>query len=380
MRRLAPPFVFLVLMAPPLHAAGATHPLPPTLALGSAAPDFDLPGVDGQRHHLADFADARVLAVIFSCNHCPTAQAYEGRIKALAADYPKKDVAVVVISPNSPDALALSEEGYSDLGDSLEDMKIRARDAAFDFPYLYDGDTQSVAKAYGPVSTPHAFVFDAQRNLRYVGRIDGSEKPGTGHGEDIRRAIDELLAGKPVSVPQTKTFGCSVKWSWKNEWTQRLDREWEAAPVSLDVVDTAALAAARRNEGGGKLRLINTWATWCGPCVSEFPELVKITRIYKDRPFEFVSISFDEPDQQAAVEERLKGWHAASPPIRNLLINSSDPYPFIEALDPEWSGGLPYTILVEPGGKVVYRSQGPFDPLELRRAIVENPLLGRTYR
>ena len=113
----------------------------------------------------------------FFGGHCPTAQAYEGRIKRLAADYKDKKVALVVISPNDPQALRLDELGFSDLGDSLEDMKIRAKDHGFSFPYLYDGETQKVSRAYGPVATPHVFVFDRQRKLRFAGRIDNSRSP-----------------------------------------------------------------------------------------------------------------------------------------------------------------------------------------------------------
>ena len=171
------------------------HPEPETLDIGTRAPDFILQGVDGKTYSLKDFKKASVLVIIFSCNHCPTAQAYEDRIIALAKDYKPKGVKVVMISPNNVNALNYSELGYSDMGDSFEEMKLRAADKGFNFPYLYDGDNQKTALAYGPVATPHCFVFDRDRILRYVGRIDGQEKPGTGRGEDIRNAVDAVLAG-----------------------------------------------------------------------------------------------------------------------------------------------------------------------------------------
>jgi len=126
-----------------------------SLEIGQKAPDFNLPGVDGRNYRLADFADAKVLVIIFHCNHCPTAQAYEGRIKKLAADYRGKSVALVAISPNDPKSVRLDELGYSDMGDSFEDMKIRAKDMKYNFPYLYDGEDQKVSLAYGPARTPH---------------------------------------------------------------------------------------------------------------------------------------------------------------------------------------------------------------------------------
>ena len=189
-----------------------------TLAIGAKAPDFALPGVDGKVHRLSDYAGAKILVIVFTTNHCPTAQAYEDRLIKLADDYKDKGVALVAISPNDPKAVRLDELGYSDLNDSFEEMKIRAKHKGFNFPYLYDGETQKVSKAYGPVATPHVFVFDGDRRLRYAGRIDENERnPKEAKSHDTRNAIDALLAGKPVPVETTRTFGCSVKWSDKRD-------------------------------------------------------------------------------------------------------------------------------------------------------------------
>lgn len=128
-----------------------------SLAIGDAAPGFKLPGVDGKEYSLKSFADSRLLLVVFTCNHCPTAQAYEERIAKLHADYKSKGVALVAISPNDPLAVRLDELGYTDLGDSFEDMKLRAKERKFEFPYLYDGDKQAAALAYGVVATPQSF-------------------------------------------------------------------------------------------------------------------------------------------------------------------------------------------------------------------------------
>src|SRR5882672_3579517 len=122
----------------------------PTLAVGSQAPAFSLPGIDGKTHTLDEYKDAKVLAIVFTCDHCPTAQLYESRLKKLVEDYKDKGVAFVMIQPNDPDAVRLDELGYTDVSDSLEDMKIRAAYRDFNFPYLYDGATQETARAYGP--------------------------------------------------------------------------------------------------------------------------------------------------------------------------------------------------------------------------------------
>src|SRR5262245_1034125 len=139
----------------------------PTLKIGAKAPDFDLPGVDGKNWKLRDFDKSKILVVIFTCNHCPTAQYYEERIKKLVVDYKDKGVGFVAISPNDPNSVRPDEMGYTDMGDTLEEMKIRARDHQFNFPYLMGGGkNEAVAKAYGPQATPHAFIFDAERKLQ----------------------------------------------------------------------------------------------------------------------------------------------------------------------------------------------------------------------
>jgi thiol-disulfide isomerase/thioredoxin len=281
-----------------------------------------------------------------------------------------------MISPNSTDALNYSELGYSDMGDSFEEMKQRAADKHFPFPYLYDGGTQKTALAYGPVATPHCFVFDKGRVLRYTGRVDSSEKPGTGQGEDLRRAIDAVLSGTAVRTPATKVFGCSVKWSWKNEYTKKLYKEWAELPVSITEIDVAGVKEIINNRTSGKLRLINVWATWCGPCLMEFPDFVIIDRMYRGRAFELVTISADKPEKKDEALKFLKKQEASN---KNYIFSQDDIYKLIEAVDPSWQGALPYTLLVEPGGKVIYRKQDMINPGELKKIIVGNRYIGRYY-
>lgn len=352
------------------------HPEPKTLEPGAKAPDFKLPGTDGKIYSLNDFSKSPVLVVIFSCNHCPTAQAYEERIIALSNDYRSKGAAIVMISPNSVEALNYSELGYSDMGDSFEEMKLRAADKKFPFPYLYDGDNQKTALAFGPSATPHCFVFDKNRILRYAGRVDGSEKPGTGNGEDVRGAIDAVLSGNPVKNPVTKVFGCSIKWSWKNEYTQKLYKEWASLPVNLNEIDVQGVKDLIKNGSSGKLRLINIWATWCGPCLMEFPDLVIIDRMYRGRAFEFVSVS---ADKTAKIDEALKFLQKQEASNKNYIFNQDDVYKLIDAIDPDWKGALPFTILVEPGGKIIYKKQDMINPAELKKIIVDNHYIGRYY-
>jgi peroxiredoxin len=365
--------VVAALAAGPGLARGADAPAVPTLAVGAPAPDFDLPGVDGRRYSLKDFAASKLLVVVFTCNHCPTAQAYEGRIQKLQADYAKQGVALVAISPNDPKAVRPDELGYSDLGDSFDDMKIRAKERGFAFPYLFDGDTQTVAHKYGPVATPHVFVFDAERKLRFTGRVDDGENPARITVRDTRNAIEALLAEKPVPVEKTKVFGCSIKWAEKAGWIEEGKKRWAEEEVALATTDAAGLKALAKNDSP-KLRLINVWATWCGPCVIEFPDLVTINRMYRARAFEVVTVSADLPEKREAALTFLKEKQAST---RNFVFATGDPYAMIDAVDLEWQGALPHTMLVAPGGKVIYRSQGAFEPLALRKAIVG--YLGRYY-
>ena len=352
--------------APSLRAADEESV--PTLPVGSAAPDFSLPGVDGQTYSLASFADAKVLMVVFTCNHCPTAQNYEERLLRMVTEYAPRGVAVVAISPNDPRSVRLDELGYTDLGDTLEDMKVRARDRQFNFPYLYDGDTQQASRAYGPVATPHVFLFDRARRLRYVGRVDDSERPALVMTHDTRDALEALLAGRDVANPKTKSFGCSIKWAGKQDDVKRYMERLAALPVAVEPADAGALAAVRKNDSG-KLRLVNVWATWCGPCITEFPELVTIHRMYGHRAFEVVTVAANYPDEKADVLAFLRKQQAA---MRNLLYASTDKYALSAALDADWSAVLPFTLLIGPTGEVLYRKEGAFDPLAMRRLIVKS--------
>lgn len=349
---------------------------PKTLEIGSQAPDFQLPDVNGKLYSLQDFADAEVLVVIFTCNHCPTAQAYEDRIIALVNDYKPKGVAVVAISPNSPLGLLYEELGYTDLNDDYEAMALRADYKKFNFPYLYDGDTETASLQYGPVATPHAYVFDKGRKLQYVGRLDKVEKPGTLNADDLRAALDAVLKGEKPAEPVTKTFGCSTKWGWKLEYKDKVEKEWKEKPVDIKPLDAQGVKTLLKNDNSQKLRLINIWATWCGPCIIEYPDFIALQRMYGARDFEFVSLSADKPDQ---AEKALKFLKEKSSAVTNYIFSSDDKYALIEAVDKEWDGALPYTVLVEPGGKIVWRHQGTADFLALKRAIVEHPMIGRYF-
>lgn len=345
---------------------------PPTLPIGSDMPAFSLPGIDGKTYTDKSFAKADVLVLVFTCPHCPTAQAYQERIKKLVTDYQARNVTIVAINPNHADAVRLDELAYSDLSDSFEEMQERARHQNFNFMWLDDGPKQEMSRVYGPVATPHVFIFDKARKLRFEGRIDDSEREDFATTHDARNAIDALLAGRAPPVTTTKVFGCSVKWKDKVADYANYRKKWAAEPVTLEKADAATLKALRENKDSGKIRLINVWATWCGPCITEFDELVEHNLRFRIRGFEMVTVAQEYPDQEPVVLDFLKKKHAS---MKNYIFASNDKDGLAEALDPKWRGMVPYTLIVDEKGEVIYREMGTIDFLAMRRAIV--PALNR---
>lgn len=179
-----------------------------TLPLGAKGPDFSLKGVDGKVHSLSDYADKQAVVVIISCNHCPTVKANEERMIKLQRDYADKGVQLIAINGNETDQHPW---------DDFENMVQRAREKNFNFPYLRD-DSQEVVRAYGAVRTPEIFLLGPDRKLVYHGRIDDSpDDEARVSQHDLREALDEVLAGKAVTVPNTVPVGCTVKWWGKDE-------------------------------------------------------------------------------------------------------------------------------------------------------------------
>lgn len=370
-----------------LTATSVLHAAEPfevkTLEIGAAAPDFSLVGVDDKTYKLNDFAAAKVLAVIFTCNHCPEAYVASPRIQETADFYKDKGVAVVAISGNDPLALRSDELGYAPHGDSFPEMKLAAKEANWTIPYLYDGETQSVSRAFGAQSTPHVFVFDAERKLRYTGRMDeGHRKAGPVEKSQMRDAIDALLAGKEVAVPTTRSYGCSTKWTYKRASVTKDNEAWANREVTVDVID-GALAKTLVANDTGKVRLINFWSTTCGPCIAEMPDLVETARRFQNRPFELITISTDPADKAKQVLSILKAKQVATPKTReaamkkenrtsnNYHVKDGELDAVADAISKEWKGALPYTVLVAPGGKILWTHQDEVDPVEVRRQIVK---------
>src|SRR3954469_6988398 len=194
-----------------------------TLQIGQPAPDFNLKGVDGKDYSIASFKDAKLLIVLFTCNHCPYVIGSEDRMIKFYDDYAPKGVAMIGINSNET-------QGHPT--DDFDNMKIHAKEKGFKWPYVRD-DSQEIALAYGALRTPHFYVFDrdanGDRKLRYTGRMDDNPRnPGKETTHELRDAVDALLAGKSLPIELTNTIGCNVKW-WSKE------RHW-MPPEAWDLV------------------------------------------------------------------------------------------------------------------------------------------------
>lgn len=355
---------------------------PEVLAIGAPMPSFALPGIDGRTHTERDYADARVIAILFTCNHCPASVAASERIEAIHQDYKDQGVALIAVNPNHPDSLRPDELGFSPYNDSFEEMPYFAADQGWTFPYLYDGETQEFSRACGVQATPHVFVFDAARELRYTGRMDdGGRSREPVEKSYIRDALDAILAGREVEEPVTRPLGCSTKWHHLTASVAADQERWEALPVTVEELDADLAAAIRANESGN-VRFINLWSTTCAPCVAEFPEFVESYRRFQNRNVDFVSISLDAPDNAEAVKSFLESQHAALSPrtapslaeegrtTNNYHWTGGTPDTLAEALDPEWSGALPHTLIVLPGGEIAWRHTGRVEGVDLRRQVL----------
>jgi thiol-disulfide isomerase/thioredoxin len=258
-----------------------------------------------------------------------------------------------------------------------------AKDFGWTFPYLYDGEKQAFVSACGGQSTPHVFLFDADRKLRYTGRMDDAgRKSGNVDKSYLRDALDALIAGIEVKEKTTRSFGCSTKWLFKKANVAADQESWEKRPVTVADLDEETSKKIRAN-GSKNLRLVNFWSTTCGPCVKEFPALIDAGRRFQTRPLEFISISLDPADQRSAVSKFLEARHAATPdstakslkeaglPSNNYQWTGGNPDVMAQAIDSDWSGALPHTVLIAPGGKILWSHTGEIDIVEVRRQILK---------
>jgi peroxiredoxin len=341
----------------------------PVLPAGAPLPEFALPGVDGKVHKSSEYTKAKVLAVLFESVHCPVSINYEARAEQLYNDYKNKGVALVAINPNNPNAIRLNELGYTDMTDSMPEMKIRTAFRGITWPYLYDGDTQVTSMKFGAVATPHIFIFDQERKLRYQGSIDDNQRPSDVKTNYARDAIDALLAGREVPVAATRAFGCTTKWISKKTGVEEEMAQIKARPVTVDMVDADGLKALRANAGTGKTMLVSFWSTGCALCAAQFLDLENSYRMYRLRQLDFTTVSTDPPGKNADVVAFLKTQYAGGP---NKQFASADTSALQAAWGATWNPAAPFTVVISPDGKVLYQKEGKIDILEVRRIILSS--------
>ena len=328
--------------------------------------------------------------VLFTGTHCPVSHGIEKRLQTLVDDMKNKDFGIVAINPNHASGLRPDELGYTAYEETFEDSKRYAKDLGWEFPFLYDGDEQVAARAYGCLATPHVFIFDKDRKLRYNGRFDDSRyaELSTVKKHDARNAIEALLVDKPVPVEKTRPFGCSTKWKERSAHVAAEAIKWNAIPATIEEIDAAGIAKLRKN-GTDKLRLINLWATWCQPCVKEFPDLTAIASKFSRREFELTTISMDSKNQmgkarkflsrhRAVISDRLRPSVEAEGRTTNNYLYTGSVDDLAAALDPKWNGAIPLTLLIDQKGEVLYQMVGLIN----RETVVEKVLdvIGHHYK
>jgi peroxiredoxin len=338
----------------------------PVLPIGSPLPDFNLAGVDGKMHSASEYKDAKILAVVFESNHCPVSIAYEDRIRAIYEDYKDKGVQLIAINPNSASAIRLNELGYTDSTDSLPEMKTRAELRHIEWPYLYDGETQTTAAKFGAVATPHIFIFDQDRKLRYEGHIDDATDVRKVKSNDARNAIDAILAGQPVPVATTRAFGCSTKWLSKSGDVKAEMEKIVAEPVNLTQASADDLKALRANKTG-KTVVVVFWSLKCKDCLDTLHDYETTYRMYRLRKFDMITVSTDKPSEQAQVLDYLKQQYASG---TNLQFDSTNEKALQAAVGEKWKAGTPFVMVIGPDGNVVYQKDGKADILVVRRYVL----------
>ena len=318
------------------------------LPIGTTAPDFTLTDLTGKSHSLREYRGKNVI-IVFIAARCPISRAYTDRLRAISRDYGSRpDSILLAINPSA--------------NESLDEIRRHAETNSLDFPILTD-DRSAVADAYGAERTPDVFVVDPQGRLRYSGRIDSSHLPRRDTRPDLRLALDEILAGKPVTIPSTTAMGCPIVRPAKANADGQKSPAKSVATAGTPEISVRKLKPADYHrmlrEPASRAVIVNFWATWCGPCVAEFPEFVKLDTQLRARGVRFVSISADEmPDLNDQVIPFLRKQNAR---FDHFIQDVDDPQEMIDVVYKDWPGTLPATFLYDKQGKLHFLRFGIID-------------------
>ena len=330
-------------------------------------PPFQLPGIDGRIYDSTEFNKSELLVIVFLSNHCRTSQIFQHRIIRLATEYRNKGLAVVAISPNDPEAILPDELSHSELGDTLPEMALRAKKLLYPFPYLYDGKTQEVAKAYGVRVTPHAFLFDKKRKLRYSGRIGDPKNPEREDRAELRIAVNSLIHGIEPAVVRGLVFGNSIKWIKDRVIAQKTRERFARESVYLKNANIRTLQFVRRNDS--KLpKLIYVWSNKDKNNRQELLQLAAIHKIYRKRGLKLVTICVDGNDFTDVAKKLLIETQSSG---TNYICSGTDISPVVELRAEEGIETTPFLGLLTSEAKIFYRSTKGVEPLTIKRHIIE---------
>jgi peroxiredoxin len=319
-------------------------------SIGKAAPDFTLTDLKGQNHSLRDYR-GKIVALGFISTNCPISNDYNARMRAIAEDYGKQNAVFLGINSN--------------FNEPVTEIKAHAAKNNLPFTILKD-EGNKVADAYGAQRTPEIFLIDNEGIVRYHGRIDNSREVRRVNRQDLRAALNELIEGKAVSVTEGKAFGCPIKRSQDAKKIKAGSTKAKSTEPKIAMLKPADFNKYK-DAAKGKVLVVNFWATWCGPCVAEFPELVAIDAKYRDKGVKLVGISVDEVAEiKSKVVPFIKEQKAA---FDILVQDSDDPEELINLIDKNWQGTLPTTFVFDKQGAIAYTRYGILDRDLLLEAI-----------
>jgi peroxiredoxin len=320
------------------------------LAVGQPAPNFSLTDLNGKTHTLNEYR-GKIVAIAFIATQCPISNDYNSRMRAIAEEYSGKNIILLGINSN--------------FNESIKEIKSHAARNKLSFPILKD-EGNKIADVYGAQRTPELFVIDAEGVLRYHGRIDNSRDVRRVNRRDLREALNEMIAGKPVSVSEGKAFGCPIKRIQNAKALKAAEasvRNFEPKIGTIKPLDFKKFKDAAK----GKVLIINFWATWCGPCVAEFPEFVAIDAKYREKGVKLVGISADD---FADIKPKVIPFIKEQKAMFDILVqDAEDPQDMIDVVDKNWLGTLPATFVYDKQGNPIYTRYGIIDRDQLVEAI-----------